>query len=99
MAREEAKAVKKLAKNSVRRHGAAGLHVLRDWLAETIPDACAAVVPTATIKLATSCDDTAAGSRRIAEIVDWEMTTVGDPRAALRLLPVVGASRPDELPA
>lgn len=73
--------------------------VLRDWLAETVPDPVPSAVVHGDYKLDNVIVTTPPnGPGRIAAIVDWEMATVGDPRADLGYLLSFWIQSSDELP-
>jgi aminoglycoside phosphotransferase (APT) family kinase protein len=72
--------------------------VLRDWLAETIPDPVPAAVVHGDYKLDNVIVSAPPNTPRIAAIVDWEMATVGDPRADLGYLLSFWIQSSDELP-
>ena len=62
--------------------------VVRDWLASHLPDEVAPAVVHGDFKLdnVIVTRQGEAGSPRVAAVVDWEMATVGDPRADLGYL-------------
>ena len=70
--------------------------VLRDWLAATMPDAVAPSVVHGDYKFDNVIS--APAPPRVAAIVDWEMATVGDPRADLGYLLSFWIEAGEELP-
>lgn len=77
--------------------------VLRDWLAETLPDPVTPAVVHGDYKLdnvivAGGAGAGADNAPRVAAIVDWEMATVGDPRADLGYLMSFWMQEGEELP-